>query len=72
MSQPSTAELRRMARETLGRELDDAELEAMRHRLPTMIKSLDILRDREARLRDIEPVTVYRVPEQGGTDRGGD
>ncbi len=61
MSQPSTAELRRLARETFGRELSDAQLEAYRGRLPTMARNIVVLQSWEERLREVEPALVQRV-----------
>lgn len=61
MSQPSTAELRRIARETFGRELSDAQLEGYRGRLPTMARNIVVLQSWEERLREVEPALVQRV-----------
>ena len=61
MSRPSLDELRRMARETFGRELSDAQVDAYRGRLPTMAKNVRLLRDWERRLGAIDPAPVQRV-----------
>jgi len=54
-------ELKRMARETFGRELSDAQAEAYRGRLPTMAANVRRLREWEPRLRHAEPALVQRV-----------
>ena len=61
MSKPSLDELKRMARETFGRELSDAQAEAYRGRLPTMGRNVRRLRDWERRLGTIDPALVQRV-----------
>ena len=61
MSRPSLDELKRMARETFGRELSDAQAEAYRGRLPTMAKNVRRLRDWERRLGTIDPALVQRL-----------
>ena len=61
MGKPTTDELKKMARETFGRELSDADVEAYRGRLPTMVQNVRRLRDWEPRLRDAEPALVQRV-----------
>jgi hypothetical protein len=61
MSRPSLEELKRMARETFGRELSDNQAEVYRGRLPTMAKNVRLLRDRERRLGAIDPAQVQRI-----------
>jgi hypothetical protein len=58
-------DLKRMARETFGRELSDAEAAAYRGRLPTMVANVRRLREWEPRLRHAEPALVQRVREAG-------
>ena len=54
-------ELKRMAREGFARELSDAQAEAYRGRLPTMVRNVQRLREWEPRLRHAEPALVQRV-----------
>ena len=61
MSSPSLDDLKRMARESFGRELSDAQAEAYRARLPTMVRNRRLLRDWERRLGTIDPAQVPRV-----------
>ena len=61
MSSPSLDDLKRMARESFGRELSDAQAEACRARLPTMVRNRRLLRDWERRLGTIDPAQVPRV-----------
>jgi hypothetical protein len=61
MSNPSMDELKRMARETFGRELSDAQAEAYRGRLPTMAQNVRRLRDWDRRLGTIDPALVQRL-----------
>jgi hypothetical protein len=61
MSRPSLDDLKRIARETFGRELSDAQAEAYRSRLPTMAKNVRLLREWERRLGTIDPAVVQRV-----------
>jgi hypothetical protein len=61
MATPSLDELKRMARETFGRELSDAQAEAYRGRLPTMVQNVHLLRDRERRLGTTDPAQVQQV-----------
>jgi hypothetical protein len=67
MSGPSIAELQRMARETFGRELSEAEAEAARGRLPTMVRNVERLRQWEKRLGDTAPAQVQQTL-AGGDD----
>ncbi|MFQ6023449.1 MAG: hypothetical protein ACE5NW_12085 [Acidiferrobacterales bacterium] len=64
MKDPSIAELKQMARETFGRDLSDSEATAYRKRLPTMVRAVNTLRDRESGLRDCEPALVHCTPVQ--------
>ena len=66
MSRPSLDELRRMARESFGRELSEAQADAYRGRLPTMARNARLLRDWERRLGTLDPAQVQRVG--GGHD----
>jgi hypothetical protein len=61
-------ELKRMARETFGRELSDAQVEAYRGRLPTMVRNVERIREWEPRLRHAEPALVQRVVTRGGDE----
>ena len=63
MTEPTIAELQQMARATFGRELSEAEAEAYRGRLPTMVQIVQRIRQLEPRLRDAHPVQVNRLPE---------
>ena len=58
MASPSLEDLKRMARESFGRELSDAQAEAYRGRLPTMVRNRHLLRDWERRLDTIGPSQV--------------
>ena len=58
MSSPSLEDLKRMARESFGRELSDAQAEAYRGRLPTMVRNRRLLRDWERGLDVIGPSQV--------------
>jgi hypothetical protein len=61
-------ELKRMARETFGRELSDAAAEAYRGRLPTMVENVRRLRAWAPRLRQAEPALVQRVAQGEGDE----
>ena len=61
MSSPSMDELKRMARETFGRELSDAQAGAYRGRLPTMAQNVRRLRDWDRPLGTIDPALVQRL-----------
>jgi hypothetical protein len=50
MAKPTTDELKRMARETFGRELADAEADAYPGRLPTTVPNVQRLRELDERL----------------------
>ena len=66
MPAPSTAELQRMAREAFGRALGEAEAEAYRSRLPTMVKNVARLRAWERQLHDTAPAQVQiMLPDAG-------
>ena len=58
MSSPSLDDLKRMARESFGRELSDAQAEAYRGRLPTMVRNRRLLREWERRLGTLGPAQV--------------
>ena len=63
MTEPTTEELRKMARDVFGRELSAAEAEFYRTRLPRLARSKTLLREWSARLAGTEPATVYRLPD---------
>ena len=62
---PSLDDLKRMARESFGRELSDVQAEAYRGRLPTMVRNVRLLRDWERRLGTTDPSQVQQL---GGHD----
>jgi hypothetical protein len=68
MSGPSIAELQRMARETFGRELSEAEALAYRGRLPTMVQNVERLQQWASRLADTAPAQVQRMLEADSDD----
>ena len=55
---PSLDDLKRMARDAFGRELSDAQAESYRGRLPTMVRNVRLLRDRERGLGTTDPSQV--------------
>jgi hypothetical protein len=61
MASPSLDDLKRMARESFGRELSDAQAEAYRARLPTMVRNRRLLRDLERRLSMTDPSQVQLI-----------
>jgi hypothetical protein len=61
MSSPSLDDLKRMARESFGRELSDAQADAYRGRLPTMVRNRRLLRDWERRLGAMDPSQIQRL-----------
>ena len=63
MTKPTIAELQQMARATFGRELSEAEAEAYRDRLPTMVRIVQRIRQLEPQLRDAHPLQVKQMPE---------
>jgi hypothetical protein len=65
MPEPTIADLQRMARESFGRELSEAEAQAYRGRLPTMVQNVQRLQQWALRLGDIGPSQVQQMP---GTD----
>jgi hypothetical protein len=68
MSGPSIGELQQMARETFGRELTDAQAEAYRGRLPTMVQNVVRLQQWARRLGDTAPSQVQRMLGTEGDD----
>ena len=68
MPEPSLQELQRLARETFGRELSEAQAEAYRGRLPTMAQNVLRLQQWAGRLGDTAPSQVQRML---GTDGDG-
>ena len=71
MSDLTTAELQRFAREAFGRELSEAKLEAVRGRLQTMAHAVHTLEQAQAGLGETVPATVHRVSEPKDRRRGG-
>jgi hypothetical protein len=65
MPEPTIADLQRMARESFGRELSEAEAQAYRGRLPTMVQNVQRLQQWALRLGDTAPSQVQRM---SGTD----
>jgi hypothetical protein len=61
MSGPSIAELQKMARETFGRELSEAQALAYRGRLPTMVQNIARLQQWAKRLGDTAPAQVQQM-----------
>jgi hypothetical protein len=61
MAQPTTDELRRLAREYFRRELSEAQAEAYRPRLPTMARNVQLLGEWTRRLQAVEPALVQQV-----------
>jgi hypothetical protein len=66
MSRPSLDDLKRVTRESFGRELSETQADAYRGRLPTMARNARLLRDWERRLGTLDPAQVQRVG--GGHD----
>jgi hypothetical protein len=71
MSDLTTADLQRLAREVFGRDLSEAKLEAVRGRLPTMARAVRTLEGSQAGLGQTVPATVHRVLEPKDRRRGG-
>lgn len=61
MPEPTIADLQRMARESFGRELSEAEAQAYRGRLPTMVQNVQRLQQWALRLGDTAPSQVQRM-----------
>ena len=61
MSGPSIAELQKMARETFGRELSEAQALAYRGRLPTMVRNVERLQQWARHLGDTAPAQVQQM-----------
>jgi hypothetical protein len=68
MSKPSIAELQKMARATFGRELSEAQAEAYRGRLPTMVQNVLRLQQWARRLGETAPAQVQRMLGTDGDD----
>jgi hypothetical protein len=68
MSKPSIAELQKMARATFGRELSEAQAEAYRGRLPTMVQNVLRLQQWASRLGETAPAQVQRMLGTDGDD----
>jgi hypothetical protein len=68
MANPTVAELQEMARAVFGRELSEAQAEAYRGRLPTMVRIVQRVRALEPRLRDAHPIQIVRMPKPGRHD----
>jgi hypothetical protein len=62
MTKLSIAEIQRIARESFGRDLSEAQAEAYRGRLPTMARIVERVRQLEPQLRDAHPAQVMRMP----------
>jgi hypothetical protein len=62
MTKLSVAEIQRIARESFGRDLSEAQAEAYRGRLPTMARIIERVRQLEPQLRDAHPAQVMRMP----------
>jgi hypothetical protein len=62
MTKLSVAEIQRIARESFGRDLSEAQAEAYRGRLPTMARIVERVRQLEPQLRDAHPAQVMRMP----------
>ncbi len=62
MRQPSRRELRKLAQETFGLDLNDVDVDSYKERLPGMVRTIDIIREWEDRLGETEPAAVHRVP----------
>jgi hypothetical protein len=65
VEKPTVAELQEMARTYFGRELNEAQAEAYRGRLPTMARIVQRVRALEPRLRGAHPTQIMRVAEPG-------
>ena len=70
MNQASTAELQQMVRDTFGRELTEAQVEAYRGRLLNMVRAVHILREWEEKIDTSEPAAVHRTPTFEGEEYG--
>jgi hypothetical protein len=68
MSGPSIAELQQMARATFGRELSEAQAEAYRGRLPTMVRNVERLQQWARGLGNAAPAQVQRMLGTDGDD----
>ncbi len=68
MSEPTIAELQKMARATFGRELSEAQALAYRGRLPTMVQNIQRLQGWAKRLGDTAPAQVQRMLGTDGDD----
>jgi hypothetical protein len=68
MSEPSIAELQKMARATFGRELSEAQAMAYRGRLPTMVRNVERLQRWAEPLGDTAPAQVQRMLGTDGDD----
>lgn len=61
MARLSDSDLRQLARDVLGREIDDAQICRFRPRLVAIARVKALLRDWEARLGETDPMPVTRV-----------
>ncbi len=68
MSGPSIAELQKMARETFGRDLSEADAKAYRGRLPTMVQNVLRLQEWAPRLGDTAPAQIQQMPTGGESE----
>lgn len=62
MSQPSVAELQRIARDVFGRDLTADQADRYRGRLPVMGQAAQLIQEWETRLGDTAPAAVHRTP----------
>lgn len=69
MSRLSITELRKIARDTFGRDLSAGEIEVYRTRLPAMVQAVTMLEEWESRLQDTVPAIVHVMPIASTDDR---
>ena len=63
MTELTTADLQRMAREAFGRELDAEQAEGMRARLPAMVALAQLLRVEAATQSALDPAAIHVTPD---------
>jgi hypothetical protein len=69
MSRLSIAELKKLARDSFGRDLSEGEIEVYRTRLPAMVQTVVMLKEWDSRLKDTVPATVHVMPVIDTDDR---